>query len=273
MHLVVALLLAAAPDAGTSPCGAAPCEVVPSAKAALERVLASRPLVLAVGEYHEQKGAPKVKSATKRFTEELLPALKGRATALVAETWMLNGRCGAVEKQAAKAVEKTTQRPDTTEDEVTTLLGRAYELGLKNHILLIDCDDYRSMLDAEGELDPEKSLLLVRRKVEAKALETREKGEWGGDAGALLLYGGAIHNDLHPEDGWQAYSFGPRLAAATDGGYAELDLLVPEYVEKDADLLEAPWFAQAMKLSKAGKTVLVTPRPGVFLLLYPRARK
>ena len=42
---------------------------------------------------------------------------------------------------------KTTQRPETTEDEVTTLLDRTFKMGVKNHILLIDCDDYRSMLD------------------------------------------------------------------------------------------------------------------------------
>lgn len=262
------------PDGGAaSPCGATPCAVLPSAKAALEQVLAGAPEIVAVGEYHEQEGAPKVRSATRRFTEELLPALQGRATSIIVETWMLSGRCGKVEKQVAQEVQKTTRRPESTEDEVTTLLGRAYDLGLKNHMLVVSCAEYQALLDERGELDADQSLKLVRRKVEEKAEAVREAGEYGADGGVLLLYGGALHNDLEPAEGMEAYSFGPDLQQQTRGRYVELDLLVPEYVEKDEDLRKEPWFGAVLKLSKAGKTVLVNPHPGVFLLLYPRTRR
>ncbi len=268
MMLVVALLLAAAPDAGIC----APCTVVPSPLAGFQRVLERKPAILAVGEYHEVNGAPKVPSAIRRFTRELLPALKGRLASVVVETWMLNGKCGAAEQQATAAVEKTTQRPKTTEDEVTTLLDRTYEMGAKNHILMIDCDDYRSMIDDAGSLDAEASLLLVKRKVEAKALEVIEREEGGTAEKVLLLYGGAVHNDLRPLPEWSAYSFGPALAQETGGHAIELDLLVPEYVEADEDLVKEPWFAGAMALAKAGKTVLINPHPEVYLLLFPRTR-
>ncbi|MDP3154423.1 MAG: hypothetical protein Q8N23_17230 [Archangium sp.] len=268
--LFVALLLAAAPDAGIASC--APCTVVPSPLAGFQRVLERKPAILAVGEYHEVNGAPKVPSAIRRFTRELLPALKGRLTSVVVETWMLNGKCGAAEKQATAAVEKTTQRPKTTEDEVTTLLDRTYEMGAKNHILMIDCDDHRSMIDDAGSLDAEASLLLVKRKVEAKALEVIEREEGGTAEKVLLLYGGAVHNDLQPLPEWRAYSFGPALAQETGGHTVELDLLVPEYVEADEDLVKEPWFAGAMALAKAGKTVLINPHPEVYLLLFPRTR-
>ncbi|MBK7860459.1 MAG: hypothetical protein IPJ65_17965 [Archangiaceae bacterium] len=248
-------------------------ETFPDAKAAFTRVLERKPAILAVGEYHEIEGqGAKVKSAVKRFTTDLLPQLKGRAGALVLETWMTNGRCGEVEKQATAAVAKTTQRPASTEDELTTLLDRSYKLGLANHILVLSCDEYRSMLGDDGELDGEKSLTLVRRKIEEKALEVREKGEAGTPQRPLLLYGGALHNDLQPADGFEGVTFGPSLQSATDGGYLELDLLVPEYVEKDEELKAQPWFKEAMKLSAAGKTVLVTAGPGSWALVFPRTR-
>lgn len=269
--ILLALLLAAAPDAGVPAC--APCSVVASPLEGLQRVLARKPAILAVGEYHEVIGAPKVPSALRRFTRDLLPALKGRISSLVLETWMLNGKCGAAETQANAAVAKTTQRPASTEDEVTTLLDRTFNMGVKNHILLIDCDDYRSMVDDAGGLDAEASLLLVRRKVEAKALEVLEKEEAGTPEHVLLLYGGAVHNDLQPLPEWRAYSFGPSLSRETNGQLVELDLLVPEYVATDEDLIKEPWFAGALALSKAGKTVLINPHPDVYLLLFARAKK
>jgi hypothetical protein len=233
-------------------------------EAALRKVLESEPLILGVGEYHELKGAPKVPSAVKRFTG-LLPALDGGARSLVVETWMLNGRCGKVEKQAAQAVEKTTQRPKETEDEVTTLMGRAYDLGFVNHTLLIDCDDYRSMLDADGELDPDASLKLMRRKVEAMALRIIEKEE-AAVPGKMLV----------PAAGDEPYVFGPTLQRETKGRYLELDLLVPEYVEKDEALLKLPWFTEALARARKGRHVVVQPSPAVNVLLFaftkPRRR-
>lgn len=272
MHLLLLpILLSFVPDGGVASC--APCTVVATPLAGFQKVLERKPGILAVGEYHELNGAPKVPSAIRRFTRELLPALKGRVTSAIVETWMMTGKCGAAEKQATAAVAKTTQRPDTTEDEVTTLLDRTYKLGVKNHTLLIDCDDYRSMIDDAGELDGEASLLLVKRKVEEKALEVIEKEEGGTPGKLLLLYGGALHNDLEPLPEWRAFSFGPELARETKGSFVELDLLVPEYVEGDEDLLEEPWFKGALSLSAAGKTVLINPHPNVYLLMFARSKK
>lgn len=247
--------------------GGVPMFDYPTQEAALRKVLETDPLILGVGEYHELQGAPKVPSAVKRFTQ-LLPALDGGARSLVVETWMLNGRCGKVEKQAAQAVEKTTQRPKETEDEVTTLMGRAYDLGFVNHTLLIDCDDYRSMLDAEGELDPDASLRLMRRKVEEMALKIVEKEEAGVPGKMLVLYGGALHNDLVPIPDDEPYAFGPTLQRETKGRYVEVDLLVPEYVERDEDLLKKPWFGPALALAKKGRHVVVQPSPGVNVILF-----
>ena len=268
---ILLVLLSAAPDGGTT-CGAVPCEAFKNARAAFERVVQRPPVVLAVGEYHEVEGGPKVKSAISRFTRELLPALKGQATSLVVETWMTNGRCGEVEKAAVAEVKKVTRRPETTEDEITTLLDASYAQGIANHILILSCDEYRGMLDEKGKLDAEKSLLLVRKKVEEKALEVREKKEGGLPGKLLILYGGALHNDLKPLEGWEPYAFGPSLSQAIDGGYVELDLVVPEFASKDEDLLKETWFAPALKLAGTRQVVLVSPSPDVYVLVFPRKK-
>lgn len=268
MLLSLAVVLAAVPS---SPCEQ--CEVFASPKAAFTKVLALNPTVLAIGEYHEMEGAPKVKSALKRFTLELLPSLKARAGALIAETWMTTGTCGAVEKQATQEVQKVTKRPDTTEDELTTMLHKAFDTGFKNHILTLNCDEYASLLDTNGELDAIKSLLLVKHKVEEKADEAIEKEEAVTNGKLLVLYGGALHNDLTPTEDMAPYSFGPSLSQSLDGGYVELDLLVPEYVKADPDLRKEPWFASVLATVAKGKTVVVWPNPKSALLFFPQTAK
>jgi hypothetical protein len=267
---LVALLVLTALDGGVEP---GVITTWPSAAKAWAAIDLSATDVLAVGEYHETTGAPKVTSAIAHFTRELLPLIAPRPTSLVVETWMVKGTCGAVERQATAAVEKTTGRPASTEDEVTTLLDRSYAMGVKNHILVVGCDDYRAMLDDAGELDPAASLLLVRHKVEARAVQARDDEEAAVPGKLLLLYGGALHNDLAPVPPWEPYSFGPALSLAVGGRYTEVDLLVPEYVEGDEDLAKAPWFAPAMALAKSGKTVLVHPTARVWLVLFAATRR
>ncbi|MEW5740035.1 MAG: hypothetical protein AB1938_13970 [Myxococcota bacterium] len=271
MTPLLAVLLSFTPDGGVD-CGGTPCATYRTAKEALAVVLAEQPSVLAVGEYHQLEGQPKVMSGVKRFTRELLPSLEGRAGSLVVETWMVNGRCGEVEKKSVEAVKKTTKRPDETEDEVTALLDASYKLGLANHILLLDCDDYRRILDEKGGLDAEKTLVMVREKVEETALRVREKGEAGTPDKVLVLFGGALHNDLVPGKDDEAYVFGPALSKATDGGYVELDLLVPEFVSDDPQLVSQAWFQPALALSARGKVVLLSPSKGTWLLFFPKTK-
>lgn len=260
------------PAAGTA-CGEAGCLAFASPALAFEKILERKPEVLGLGEFHEIAGSGrKVSSAIKRFTKLMLPKLKGRASHLIAETWMTSGRCGAVEQKAVAEVQKVTKRPVETENEVLTLLGSASDLGIEPHILKLDCDEYRAILTAEGEMDPEKTLALVGTKMLEKAKELREKD--GGAAGGktLVLYGGALHNDLYPSEVFKDYAFGQALHKLTQGHYLELDLYVPEYIQKDADLMEEKWFAIAMKQARAGKTTLLNPRPDSYVIVFPRTR-
>ncbi len=251
-------------------CGEAPCQAFSTAQAAFAQVLHAQPALLALGEYHARTDRPRVVSTIKRFMTELLPSLQGRGTSFIAETWMTRGSCGVVEKKAVAQVEKTTKRPKETEDELTSLLYRTSDLGMTNHILLVECDDYRSMLDEKGELDPLKTLEMVRRKVEEKAQDAKEAGEGGTPDRVLVLYGGALHNDLYPLADYRPYSFGPALSELAQGAYVELDLIVPELAEDDGDLKATSWWRPAVELArKRRQVVLVEPAPRSFALVWP----
>ena len=278
-HIVLSSLLGTSPalaagGADAQACGEG-CTSYRTSRAAFEAVLDRQPRVLGIGEYHEVEGAPKVASAIKRFTKDLLPSLRGRATSLVVETWIVDSRCGAPAQQAVAEVKKVTRRPASTEDEVTTLLGAAHDLGIAPHILKLACPEYQSLLDPKGELDPEKTLGLVTTKMHAKADELLDDADDtdGGPKGAVVLYGGALHNDLYPDEDMKEFSFGPAFAERTSNRYVELDLCVPEYVADDPGLKAEPWFAAAMKLTSKGRVVLMNPRPGSYVLLFPRTVK
>src|SRR5262245_45746442 len=59
-------------------CGKFACRIYPDAPKAFADILAKNPRVVGIGESHALAGAT-VDSATKRFTRDLLPLLKGRA--------------------------------------------------------------------------------------------------------------------------------------------------------------------------------------------------
>src|SRR5438477_3029614 len=86
-----------------------------SPSAAVDSLLARKPRVIGFGEYHEIEGATaggrKIRSAIKRFTDELLDGLAPLASDLILETWVTEGRCGKKEKEVVQKVEKDTKRP------------------------------------------------------------------------------------------------------------------------------------------------------------------
>ena len=54
--------------------------------------------------------------------------------------------------------------------------------------------------------------------------------------------------------------------------YLEIDLYVPEYIEKDASIQREPWYEQYRRAYRP-KLVVVVPRgPGSYALIFPRRR-
>jgi len=95
--------------------------------------------VVAFGELHQTVKTAGVRSSIARFTDEILPALAPRASHLIVETWVSRGSCGETEKQVTHEVDRATERPAQTENEIVRLLRRAKELGVAPHVLDVDC--------------------------------------------------------------------------------------------------------------------------------------
>jgi hypothetical protein len=265
------LLVAAAP-APALDCAGLSARAYPDARSAFQAATAGSPLVIGIGEYHPVEGrGPRVDSALRRFTRLLLPSLERRAGHLVAETWIKAGRCGEVEKRAVARIEEESRRPAKTEDEVTSMLRRAADLGIEPHILKVDCDDYADVLDASGEIDDVKLLTLVARLLQEKALDLVERER--GTGRAVVLYGGALHNELQPSEDLAPFSFGPALSRALEGRYRQVTLLVPEIVEADPTAREEAFFDCMERHASRDRVLLMERGEAARYLVFARAAK
>src|SRR5262249_28657690 len=148
------------------------------------------------------------------------------------------------ETQAVAQVEKQIERPQKTEDEIVALVEKARASGVPPRILKLSCKEYEAIYPPSGEGDAVALLGTVTRQLEKQidgALAEKKPG-------AVLVYGGALHNDLAPRAELAQFSFGPLYHDGHDGHkrlrYAEVDLYVPEIVAKDPSVVAEPWFAR-----------------------------
>jgi hypothetical protein len=243
---------------------------VPSVPAALEQLLARRPRVVAFGEIHQTTASLHVPSSLKHFTDELLAVVAPRASDLVVETWMTEGKCGKTETAVIANVQKTTQRPVQTEDEVVTLIKRAKNAGVRPHILSVSCREYEAIYRGK-QVDYDALLRMTSEKLEAGVREVLSKPGARDDQRAIVVYGGALHNDLAPPPDLAAYAFGESLSRTVGGKYLEVDLYVPEYVEKQKSLRAEPWYAAYRKAVRPGQAVLIERSLASYVLVFPRA--
>lgn len=239
--------------------------VVPDVKAALAVVLAGNPRVVGVGEIHSTTDGPAGPSTIARFTRDLLPVLAPRTTDLVIETWRLDEACLPKAEAVATVVQEETHRPEATKSELVLLVEAAVALGVRPHDLAIGCDEYTGLLDPGGALATDALLRLLTAKLQDYAL----RGLEAPDA-SIVLYGGAVHNDLYPRsEALAAYSYGV-AAGAKGAGYVELDLYDPALLRASPALVEEAW---APLLEKVGPdhVVLVERGPRSWVLLLESA--
>lgn len=243
-------------------------ETFPDAFAALRDLLGKR-RVIAFGELHEIAGKSDARSSLARFHTELLGPLLPFASDLIVETWVTTGSCGETEKKVVAEVENSTQRPATTENEIITVLKQAKAGGVAPHMLEIDCHDYAALTDAKtGEVDYEKLLSLVTRGLERQmnaALARSPKSDK-----AVLVYGGALHNDVFPRRELAAYSFARTMTKRTRGRYLEIDLYVPEYIEHDDRLTAEAWYGRYQRAAQPGRVVRVRRSDDSYIFVFPR---
>lgn len=262
---------AAAPSAApAASAGSAPTSF-PSPEAAFESVLATKPRVLAIGEAHAQKGTEAITSTTRRFTEQLLPRLHGRARDLVVELLVPDPKCRrkTVEHVAEQQRPVTEPQAAGNQNEFLELAKHAKALGIQPHPLVPTCAELEAISSA-GASDIERMLTTVAD-VSLRTLSALlDRAASPGAPTLLLAYGGALHNDVAPRPGREKWSFGPALAARTPG-YVELDLIVPEYVRDTESWRAFSWYADFSARPPNRDTLLYRTGPASYALIFPRS--
>lgn len=239
-----------------------------SATAALASLLPLGPRVIGFGEYHEIESGPKARAAIVHMLDELLPILTAGSSDLILETWITEGRCGKKEKEVVKNVQETTERPEETESEIVTLIKKAKAAGVQPHILTVSCIEYFFMSDGKGGVDYIKLLAtltdLLKKKIDW-VMEERAKQP----PRTILVYGGAMHNDLKPRTELRDYTWAPYVKKKVKGKYLEVDLYVPEYIAADEYITEEAWYPEVAKLP-AGATALVKRAPDSYIIVFAK---
>lgn len=217
------------------------------------------PRVYAIGEYHETRNAIAATSPLARFTQEIITLLEPHAQHLVVEAW-LDATCwarSATRDQMTQAI----QRPESTSMEVMKLMSRPSK-GLQAHTLPMTCIEYDAMLDASGHLD----FLLLLQMVTSKLSEVT-RGLLA-DSRGVIVYGGALHNDLYPRWPLEELSYARTLSRELGGNLLEIDLVVPEVVAGMNMIRNEPWFPLLGRASP--KRVLVWQRgPASYVVILP----
>jgi hypothetical protein len=227
-----------------------------------------RPRVIGLGEFHQTTGSLPVRSAIERFIDELDVATRG-ASDLIVETWVEAGACGEREAVVSKDVREVTRRPPVVENHVLRLLSGAKKRGLTPHVLKLTCDDYEYLSADGGEVDYEKMLGLIKRKLaEVAALVYDYRSKQGGDPRTILIYGGALHNDLHPHEGLEFMSYAADITALVGEGYVEIDLYVPEYIAGNALLSQQPWYPVFEREAGPDRVLVFERSPRSYILIF-----
>ena len=244
---------------------------VASAQAGIAPLLPDPGGVIAFGELHQTRATAKVRSSLARFTDEILPAIAPHASHLIVETWITRGTCGDEEKHVNEEVARTTERPVETESEIMKLLRRAKELGVAPHVLDVGCDEYKVLAGAGGAVDYDKLLTItnthLQRAIGQGLLLPRAPGR-----PLLIVYGGALHNDLFPDPTLAKYTFGRHVHAATRGAYREVDLYVPEMVDSTPALKAEPWYRAWQRAGGGASDVVIARNPRSTIVVFRRGR-
>jgi hypothetical protein len=257
-----------------TPCGELGCTQFDSPGAALEAALAGDARLVALGEAHAPRGATAT-SAAKRFTTDLLPLLKGRASDLLVEAMMPPKGCvDATAEVRQKQAPATSQQAPTNQNEYLEMGNRAHELGIVPDMLRPSCADMDGVRDA-GDSAIEASLEMIARLSTAQAskLLDRDASSEADREKAVVIYGGMLHNDLDPPPDRAKWSYAPALDAKTGGKLVAIDLVVPEFIVDDATWRGFAWFAHYDRARLGAKTTLFRLGPKSFVLVFPETRQ
>jgi hypothetical protein len=255
-----------------APCGALGCTQYDSPADAFREAIAGEPLVLGVGEVHAPRGAT-VRSAAVRFASDLLPLLAGRASDLLVELMMPPGGCvdAAVEVRAQQGAVRARQA-ETDQGEYLRLGDRARSLQIVPDMLRPTCEDLETMRgDPATMIDVSLETIARLTVTQAKRLIARDARSDADSGKMVVVYGGALHNDLAPSGERARWSYAPDLDAYTNGRFIALDLVVPEFIGDDETWRALPWRAAYDAQRLGGKTTLFRIAERSFVMVFPRS--
>jgi hypothetical protein len=235
-------------------------------------VLESNPLVLGVGEAHLLAGFEHLPSSARRFSEELLPVLYGRASHLLVELLNPNPKCQVATREVRKAHEPVTRAQSGENQNDYVELGRnARAHGIEPFVLSPTCEEYQAIVDA-GDAAISQTLSsiasITRRMARAALLKNRALGR----ERIVVAYGGALHNDLAPARARADWSYGPGLLADTQGRYVELDLIVRELIKDNDAWRNLPWYSQFDPALLADSSIVLRTAPNSYVLFFAKTK-
>ncbi len=234
---------------------------------AVRHILAREPRIIGFGEFHQTIGAAPVQPAIVRF-RGLLDVLGERASDLVIETWVEEGNCGEQEEVVSKDVRKVTERPPAIENHLLALLQEAKKRDIQPRLLTMRCRDYEYLTSGKGEVDYEKMLGLIKRKLADATREVwKHRRDGKSRKNTVLIYGGALHNDVYPYGGLEDMSYVADIKSLSPDGYVEVDLYVPEYIAGDKLLSQAPWYPLFERHAGPDRVLLFERGPGSYILI------
>jgi len=255
------------------PCGELACTQYGSAKDAFLDAVANDPLVLGIGETHAPRGAV-VPSAARRFTDDLLPLLAGHASDLLLELMMPPAGCvDASVEVRAKQQGVTSRQAETNRGEYFEMGERARALGIVPDLLRPSCDDLAAMRGDRGDaIDAALETIARLTTSQAKKLVVRDARSDADRGKVVVVYGGALHNDLTPRPEAARWSYAPDLDAIVQGRFVAIDLVVPEFIGDDETWRALPWRAAYDEKRLGGKTTLFRIADRSLVLVFARSR-
>jgi hypothetical protein len=253
-------------------CGDLGCAQYDTPRDAFLAALASDPAVLGIGEAHAPKGAT-VPSAAKRFADDLLPALAGRASDLVVELMMPPTGCADAAAEVRRSQAPATSRQaETNQNEYLAMGERARALGVVPDMLRPTCADLdavrRAGDDAIGaslEMIARLSASQVRHLVDRDARSDADRGK------AVVVYGGMLHNDLAPPKENARWSYALDVDAYVHGRFTAIDLVVPEYIGDDEAWRAFSWWPHYDRARLGAKTTMFRTGERSFVIVFPES--
>ena len=189
------------------------------------------------------------------------PAARVYAIGVTAENRDGAAAAAAVPGQIAAATGHTPR----TQSDISTLLTASGKASLVPHGLPMTCIEQGAVVDRRGAVD----FLLLLELVTEKLGATTRTLLAADPARAVIVYGGALHNDLYPRWPLEQLSYAAPLARELGGGTVlELDLVVPEVVAPMAMVRTEPWFP-LLGLAAPGRTVVWRRGPHSYVVILP----